>query len=147
MAARKKILYIEDDTASRMLVNQILSDKFEIYEADTGIIGLHRAARIIPDLILIDLQLPDMSGTELASKLRTIKALEATVIVALTGDRKAYGREISLVAGCDGYLQKPIDLTNFEKHIDEFLEGKREKLPDSERSFLRNSIRLILLKA
>ena len=104
---RKKILYIEDDLATRHLVCRVLANPgFDILEAGSGIEGLQLAERMLPDLILLDINLPDISGRELATKLRSHPVLKFSIIIALTGSNTPYARELSLVAGCDGYIEK-----------------------------------------
>jgi diguanylate cyclase (GGDEF)-like protein len=134
----KKILYIEDDTSSRLLVKKILAGRsLEFYEAKDGMSGLKLARRIVPDLILLDLHLPDISGTELATKIKSLRNLEKTVIVALTSAQDPDIREMSLIAGCDGYLSKPILTKTFPQQIEDFLKGKREKIDAHKREILR----------
>ena len=133
---RKKILYIEDDLATRHLVCKVLAHPdFDILEAGSGIEGLQLAEKMLPDLILLDINLPDISGRELATKLRSHPVLKFSIIIALTGTNSPYARELSLVAGCDGYIEKPIDTTAFTEQIREFLDGKREAVPETDRSF------------
>ncbi len=135
---RKKILYIEDDLATRHLVCKVLANPgFDILEAGSGIEGLQLAEKMLPDLILLDINLPDISGRELATKLRSHPVLKFSIIIALTGANTPYARELSLVAGCDGYIEKPIDTQIFPKQIMEFLEGKREAVPETDRSFFQ----------
>lgn len=125
----QKILYIEDDKHSRLLVKKILKKpSIQIFEAADGISGLNLAKKIIPGLILIDLDLPDLPGTELATQIKSLPALKKTVVVALTSVNDPEARELSLIAGCDGYISKPIDADAFPGQISEFLQGKREQV-------------------
>ena len=125
-----KILYIEDDHASRLLVRKLFSrSRFAFYEAASGIEGLRIAQEIVPQLILIDIRLPDIHGTELATKIRSIAALQSCVLVALTGIDDDNARDVSLIAGCDGYIRKPIDADRFIGQLEEFIAGKREQVP------------------
>ena len=104
----QKVLYIEDDKPSRLRVRKILNKpSIQFYEAADGISGLNLAKKIIPDLILIDINLPDLSGTELATHIKSLSALKKTVVVALTSVKDPEARELSLIAGCDGYIVKP----------------------------------------
>ena len=143
----KKILYVEDDPVSRMLVTKLLQDYYEVLVAANGFEGLHSAIKLQPDLILIDIQLPDISGTELATKLRSIASLKNAVIVALTGDHSDHSRELSLIAGCDGFLKKPIDVHNFASQIADFLEGKREKVDEEVRAFYQQQYQTNLVES
>ncbi len=139
MASRPiKILYIEDDASSRMLIKKILS-RFPItfLEAETGLAGLQKAQQEHPDLILMDINLPDISGTELATKIKSTPELQDIIVVALTAINEPDAREITLIAGCDGFLTKPIDLEKFPDQVFAFLKGKREILEGEKQDFYR----------
>ncbi len=133
-----KILYIEDDASSRMLIKKILR-RFPItfLEAETGLAGLQKAQQEHPDLILMDINLPDISGTELATKIKSTPELEDIIVVALTAINEPDAREITLIAGCDGFLTKPIDLEKFPEQVFAFLKGKREILEGDKQEFYR----------
>lgn len=134
----QKVLYIEDDKPSRLLVRKILNrPSIQFYEAADGISGLNLAKKVIPDLILIDINLPDLSGTELATQIKSLPALKKTVIVALTSVKDPEARELSLIAGCDGYILKPINADAFPGQIGEFLQGKREQVDTRKREMVR----------
>lgn len=133
-----KILYIEDDPPSRLLVKRLLNrPPFRYYDAATGMEGLRQCEEIRPDLILMDLILPDISGTELTTKIKSIPELRDIVIVAITGENTPEAREISLIAGCDGYIPKPIDARNFPAQILQFVEGQREEVSEERRESIR----------
>ncbi len=134
--ARYKILYIEDDLPSRLLIKKILPPaQFEFYEAGTGMEGLEIAHKIHPDVILMDLNLPDISGASLTAKIKSLPDLKNTIIIAITAMPGEGARELSLVAGCDGYITKPIDVEKFPAQIIQFLGGKKEELPEPKREF------------
>ncbi|RMI27596.1 MAG: diguanylate cyclase [Calditrichaeota bacterium] len=141
-----KILYIEDEPLSRDLVRRILPpEEFEVYEASDGMTGLQTAQEILPELILMDIHLPDISGTELATKIKNLPQLQETVIVAITGVGEAQAREMSLVAGCDGYITKPIDVHRFPEQLREFLAGKREEVDARSREAIRRRYEAVLV--
>jgi diguanylate cyclase (GGDEF)-like protein len=122
-----KILYIEDDIGSRLLIRKVLGKPpFEVLEAATGLAGLDAAMKEHPDLILMDIDLPDIRGNELTTKIKNTPDLKEVIIVALTAMKDKDAREMTLVAGCDGFLTKPIDIQTFPKQILQFLEGKKE---------------------
>jgi len=135
----KKILYIEDDAASRMLVRRILEARgYIVLEAQDGLSGLHIAQTEVPDLILMDINLPDLDGYAVTTKLKGMVELRNTPIIALTANVMEGDRERSLVAGCDGYIPKPIEAGKLVMQVEEFLGGQRETLMDSqERQYLR----------
>ncbi len=141
-----KILYIEDDPEARALMSDILSYQGYTYlEANRGLEGIRLAKLHKPDLILIDLMLPDMKGSEVTTLLKSLPELHNIPIIALTGATEKNIREYVLAAGCDGYISKPININEFIFKLEEFLAGKRESLPpESERQLLqRYSIELV----
>ncbi len=135
---RAKILYIEDDRASRLLVKQVLErEGYRVLEAESGLSGLELAQRERPDLILMDINLPDISGTELTTKIKTTPELENIKVVALSALKGEENRQIFLVAGCDGFIQKPIDQEQFPSQIQQFLAGLREEIPSASQETIR----------
>ncbi|GAB4579372.1 MAG: hypothetical protein Fur0022_21100 [Anaerolineales bacterium] len=126
---RPKILYIEDTPASRQLVSRILGQEYIVLEAADPLSGIELARHTSPDLILVDVNLPGMSGHEVATRLKTL--FPETPLVAITADTSPGGRERALIAGCAGYLNKPIDPDTFSETIAEYLEGRRDDLDDS----------------
>ncbi|MCB9136427.1 MAG: response regulator [Anaerolineales bacterium] len=130
---RPKILYIEDTPASRQLVSRLLGQEYIILEAADPLSGIELARHTNPDLILIDVNLPGMSGHEVATRLKTL--FPETPLVALTADTSSGGRERALIAGCAGYLNKPIDPDTFSDTIAEFLGGRRDDLDESTAEF------------
>src|SRR6267143_1575596 len=131
-----RILYIEDNPESRTLVRNVLEARgFDVLEASDGIAGIDLAISAHPDLILCDIEMPGIDGYETATRLRSYRGLDGCPIVVLTshGDRG-----LSLSIGCDGYIEKPIDVEKFPGQLREFLKGKREKVKTTEeRRYLR----------
>jgi signal transduction histidine kinase len=131
-----RILYIEDNPESRALVRNVLEARgFDVLEASDGIAGIDLAISAHPDLILCDIEMPGIDGYETATRLRSYRGLDGCPIVVLTshGDRG-----LSLSIGCDGYIEKPIDVEKFPGQLREFLKGKREKVKTTEeRRYLR----------
>ncbi|MCR4407490.1 MAG: response regulator [Anaerolineae bacterium] len=128
-----RILYIEDDAMSRLLVRRILGARgHTVLEAADGLSGLQIAQTETPDLILVDLNLPDLDGYAIATKLKGTAKLQNTPIVALTANVMDGDRELCLVSGCDGYIPKPIEVTKLVTQVEEFLEGQRETLQESQ---------------
>jgi len=131
-----RILYIEDNPESRALVRNVLEARgFDVLEASDGIAGIDLAISAHPDLILCDIEMPGIDGYETATRLRSYRGLDQCPIVVLTshGDRG-----LSLSIGCDGYIEKPIDVKKFPDQLREFLKGKREKVRGpEERRYLR----------
>lgn len=134
-----KILYIEDNPENRLLIRRVLSaDSYEVIDAEDGLSGIKKAQSERPDLILMDIMMPGFDGREVTTRLRGIPHLEKIPIIALTASVMKGDRERVVAAGCDGYLQKPIDVDRLPDQIEEFLKGKREALsPEEEVEFLR----------
>ena len=122
----KKILYIEDTDDSRLLVRRLLANDYVLLESSNPIDGIDLAINTNPHLILLDINLPDMSGREVATRLKAV--LPETPIVALTADATGNAREKALVAGCVGFMTKPINIDTFREEVQAYLNGKRETL-------------------
>lgn len=137
---KRKVLYVEDNPESRLLVRRILEAAgYRVIEAEDGLSALRQAVAELPDLILMDISIPGMDGFEATTRLRSIPALRDVPIVALTASAVMEGdRERTLVAGCDGYLQKPVDVDRLPEQVGEFIAGKRETvLEEVEPLYLR----------
>ena len=128
-----RILYIEDNRENRMLVRAILeAEGYTIVDAEDGLSGIEAAIREQPDLILLDINLPGVDGYEVASILKSFSSIATTPVIALTAYAMEGDRQRTLVAGCDGYIQKPIDVDGFPNQVAEFLRGKRERVEERE---------------
>ncbi|HQE92942.1 MAG TPA: ATP-binding protein [Anaerolineae bacterium] len=125
---KPKILYIDDALASRQLVRRLLSTPYEFFEAADGLAGIDKALEVQPDLILVDLNLPQFTGYEVAARMKSL--LPNVPVVALTADMAEHVRERALASGCDGYIAKPIDAGTFVEQLAHFLAGRRETLED-----------------
>ena len=117
-----RILYIGDNEQNFYLVSFLLSARgHAVTWARDGQAGLEAAASSNPDLILLDIQLPVMDGYAVAQALRRRGDPVRTPIVALTSYAMPGDREKALEAGCDGYIEKPIDPASFGLEIERFL--------------------------
>jgi two-component system, cell cycle response regulator DivK len=117
-----RVLYIEDDTNNRMLVRRILMvEGIDVDEADNARDGIKMALDNPPDLILMDVSMPDMDGLTATGKIRAMPQIAKIPIVALTANVMEGDRERSLAAGCDGYISKPIDVDTFADQISAYL--------------------------
>lgn len=130
--SKKTILYIEDDPESIILLKLILEkNDFNLIEADNGIKGIEILNNCKIDLILIDINMPDMNGFETATKIKSMEKFYQIPLIAITGSIKDQTKNIALIAGCDGFLNKPVDPKNITNKLNEFLNGKRETVnPD-----------------
>ncbi len=123
-----KILYIEDNFENRVLVKRVLEvEGYIVLEADDGPSGMVIAKQEMPDLILMDINLPEVDGYEMTARMRQVPTLSRVPIVALTANVLKGDRERSLEAGCDGYIQKPIDVDLLPAQIAAFLREGRWK--------------------
>jgi signal transduction histidine kinase len=130
----KKVLYVEDNPESRLLVRRILEVRgYRVIEAEDGLAAIQKAREEVPDLILMDINIPGLDGFAVTTRLKSIPALQSVPIVALTASAIMEGdRERTLVAGCDGYLQKPVDVDRLPQQVAEFIGGKRESVCEEE---------------
>lgn len=106
----KTALIIEDNPDNMVLITRFL-EKFgyRILQAITGIEGFEVALKERPDFIILDIQLPDIEGTEVLRKIRSSEIGNSIPIIAITSYAMAGDKERLLSAGCDGYIEKPID--------------------------------------
>ena len=103
-----KIAVVEDNPDNRLLVQALLEEFYEISEFETGVDAVDGLLADNPDLILLDISLPEMDGTEVLRWIRDQDALKATPVVALTAHAMAGDREKYLAEGFNDYLTKPI---------------------------------------
>lgn len=130
----KKILYIDDDPINRSLINRLLTSyNFKVLEAQTGLEGITIARREMPDLILMDINMPGLDGHETTTRMRSLASLEKIPIVAVTARITTGERELALAAGCDGYIPKPIDVDTFPNRVMSYLNGYRETITPAQR--------------
>ena len=119
------ILYVEDTPDNRLLIYRILAaEGYDVAEAENAAQALDFVENQTPDLILMDINMPDMDGYILTAKMRTYPHLQDVPIIALTANVMRGDRERSLAAGCDGYIQKPIDIDTLPVEIARYLEQK-----------------------
>jgi signal transduction histidine kinase len=129
------ILYIEDDNASRLLVQRVLSSRgYDVQLAVDGLEGIALAREKKPNLILMDMNLPNMDGREITTRLRSLPHFADIPIVALTANNSPGSRELALAAGCTGFLTKPINVSHFPGQVEDFLHGHVEPLTTDERN-------------
>lgn len=117
-----RILYIEDDPNNRLLVRRILlAEDIDVDEADNARDGIAKAAANPPDLILMDISMPDMDGLTATNTIRGMPNIAHLPIIALTANAMTGDREMILNAGCDGYISKPINIDTFVQDIMQYI--------------------------
>jgi two-component system cell cycle response regulator DivK len=116
------ILYVEDNPDNRTLVRRILlSEDYAMLEAVNAFEALNILKDNRPDLILMDINMPDMDGYTLTAKIRAMPGFERIPILALTANVMRGDKEKTLEAGCDGYIQKPLDIDQLIREVERFL--------------------------
>jgi len=118
----KLILVVEDD----FITKKLLHDMFEAYgcrviEADKGMSAIAMAIKYRPDLITLDMLLPDINGIEVAKTIRLNPQTKDVPIIALTASAMAGQEQIALEAGCDLFISKPFDIDSLMKQISKYL--------------------------
>lgn len=118
----KTILYVEDNEANRMIVRDLLKrTKYRLAEAHDGEEGLAKAAELRPDLILMDIQLPKISGLEAIRRLRAEAATAATPIIAITSFALSGDEQKAKAAGATAYMAKPYSPFDLLKLVRQYL--------------------------
>lgn len=118
----KKVLVVEDNETNLYLIRFILKKNgYQVIEARDGIKGMEMAIKEKPDLVIMDIQLPDIDGLECTRRIRTSSADGRIPIIALTSFAMVGDREKALAAGCTGYIEKPINPDTFITKIGKYL--------------------------
>ena len=118
----KRILVVEDQEDNRQILRDLLgSVGYQILEAEDGARGVAAAEAERPDLILMDIQLPEVSGLEVTKWIKEDDALKAIPIIAVTAFAMKGDEEKIREGGCEAYIAKPISVTNFLKTVQQFL--------------------------
>lgn len=121
MQRQRHILLIEDNEQNRYLATYLLGLRgHRITPAITGPAGIKLAREATPDLVLLDIQLPAMDGYSVARALRAIESLRQVPIVAVTSYAMLGDRERALEAGCNGYIEKPINPETFVAEVESY---------------------------
>ena len=125
MSAGLRVLVVEDQPANQMLVEAVLARAG--YQVDLAADAVEAKARLqaaVPDLILMDIQLPGQDGLSLARELRSRPETAAIPIVALTAHAMAADFQQALAAGCIGFISKPIDTRALAAQVEVYLSLK-----------------------
>jgi two-component system, cell cycle response regulator DivK len=118
----QSILVIDDNELNRKLAEKILTlSGYEVRAAVSGEQGLEMARVSRPDLILLDIQLPDIDGLEVLRRLRDVPETKLVPIIAMTAHAMPDDAVHFVSAGCDGYIQKPISVRAFRDEVQRHL--------------------------
>ena len=118
------VLYIEDNPDNMILVKRVLEGAgYTLFQASTGLMGLKIAGEETIDLILLDINLPDIDGYEVARRLRHDKkpTVAHVPIIAITANALKGDAENALAAGCDVYMSKPINIHELRARVEGFV--------------------------
>ncbi|MBI5295800.1 MAG: response regulator [Chloroflexi bacterium] len=126
-----RVLYIEDNDSARLLVRRLLEGRYVVLEAADPLDGLQLAEETHPHIVLLDHNLPHMTGREAATRLS--KILPNVPLVIVSADTSGNARERALAAGAVGFIPKPIEVDTFREQVDAYLHGRREKLEQADR--------------
>ncbi len=119
-----RILVVEDNADNRILITDVLdSMDYEVIIATDGEEGLRKASAERPDLILMDISLPQMDGLTATRRIKAMPELQHIPIIALTAHAMVGDRERALEAGCDDYVSKPIDLRELATKLTHYLQA------------------------
>lgn len=118
----KRILVVEDNPDNRILITDVLTSlNYEVLVAVDGEEGVKMAGEEVPDLILMDLSLPQMDGWTATGHIKAQDKLKHIPVIALTAHAMVGDRERAIEAGCDDYVSKPIDLRELAGKLAKFL--------------------------
>ena len=122
MENSRTILYVEDNFENRILVRRILmAEGYLVLEANSARQALDVLQAQMPDLILMDINMPDVDGYTLTTHIKALPRTAHIPVIALTANVMKGDRERSLDAGCDGYIQKPVDVDELPRQISQYL--------------------------
>lgn len=121
-----RVLVVEDNDVNMKLIKLVLKRYgHEAIEAVTGKEGVEKAESEKPDLILMDILLPDMDGLEATRRIRKLPSMKTAPIIAITSYAMAGDREKIMEAGCNGYFEKPINPLTIMGDIDKIIKGTK----------------------
>lgn len=116
-----KVLYVEDNFENRVLIRRVLeAEGYQMFEASTEDETFKQIGDHHPDIILMDINMPDMDGYTLTAKIKERPEYQKIPVIAVTANVMRGDRERSLEAGCDGYIQKPIDVDILTEQIERY---------------------------
>jgi two-component system cell cycle response regulator DivK len=122
MSESKLILYVEDNFENRLLVRRLLNAYgYDVFEAENAEEAFSCVRSYSPSLILMDINMPNIDGYTLTKEIKKFPNLVDTPILAITANVMKGDRQKSLQAGCDGYIEKPINVDTFIDQIEQYI--------------------------
>ena len=122
-AMPKRVMVVEDNELNMKLFNDLLeANGYEVIQTRDGLSALELARKHKPDLILMDIQLPEISGLEITKMLKSDAELKSIPVIAVTAFAMKGDEEKIREGGCEGYIAKPISVANFLQTVARFLE-------------------------
>jgi two-component system cell cycle response regulator DivK len=116
-----RILYVEDNFENKLFVRRVIESMgHEMLDAETGLDSLVIAVEKCPDLVLMDINIPGMDGLETTVKFKQNPRLAHIPVIALTANAMKGDKERCLKAGCDGYMQKPVGVSDLRREIQRY---------------------------
>lgn len=123
MAARKRILIVEDNDLNLKLFRDLLNaNGYDTIETKEGLEAIGLTRNLLPDLIIMDIQLPEVSGLDITRKIKSDNSMRHIPVIAVTAFAMKDDEERILRAGCEAYLSKPIAIEHFISTVRRFLE-------------------------
>ncbi len=117
----KTVLVVEDNDLHMKLYHDVLEPRgYNVLQAKDGMEGWRMAREHRPDLILMDIQLPGLSGLEVTKRLKADETLKSIPVIAITAFARESEKEEFLEGGCDAYISKPISISNFLQTVERF---------------------------
>ena len=125
---KKKILCVEDNTVNMLLISRIIeAEGYELIKAEDGNIALELLENIVPDLILLDINLPGINGLELARRFKADGKIAHVPLIATTAQVLSGDRERCLEAGCDDYIPKPLDIRKLRELMRAYIKESEQR--------------------
>jgi two-component system, cell cycle response regulator DivK len=125
-AMQKKVLVVEDNELNMKLFNDLLeAHGYKVVQTRDGLSALEMARQHMPDLILMDIQLPEVSGIEVTKWLKEDETLRSIPVIAVTAFAMKGDEQKIREGGCEAYISKPISVMNFLQTIDKFLKQSK----------------------
>lgn len=126
MTRAPRVLVVEDNEANQLLTRYVLElDGFELEVAGSAAEAREKLEHMVPDLILMDIQLPGQDGLSFTTDLKRASETAAIPVVALTAHAMRVHEEQAIAAGCAGFISKPINTKTFGEQVRTFLSGAR----------------------